>query len=107
MCEDAVNSLDPGFYSKETFSCKWKATAGMHEIRVMADCKGDVEESEEGNNVMTGMLLTGVGDIIKLIDEFIAWWNENKEELFKAAHEFIDEIFKAIDELISEYKKGK
>ena len=46
-------------------------------------------------------------DITKLIDELIAWWNENREELFKAAHEFIDEIFKAIDELISEYKKGK
>ncbi len=45
--------------------------------------------------------------IPELIDEFIAWWNENKGELFKAAHEFVNEIFKAIDELISEYEKEK
>lgn len=107
VCEDDVNSLDPGSYSKETFGYRWKATVGMHEIRVVGDYYGDVEESDEGNNEMRKMLLTGEGDITKLIDEFIAWWNENKEDLFKAAHEFVDEIFKAIDELISEYKKEK
>jgi len=47
------------------------------------------------------------GDIPELIDEFIAWWTENKDELFKAAHEFVNEIFEAIDELISEYQKEK
>lgn len=46
-------------------------------------------------------------DITELIDEFIAWWNENKGELFKAAHELVDGIFKSIDELISEYQKEK
>jgi len=107
VCEDGVNSLDSGSDSRETFGYRWKATAGAHEIRVVADCKGDVEESNEGNNEMSGILLTGEEDITKLIDEFIVWWNENKGELFKAAHEFIDEIFKAIDELISEYKKEK
>ena len=45
--------------------------------------------------------------ITEFIDEIVSWWNENKDELFKAAHEFIDEIFKIIDKWISEYKKEK
>ena len=91
----------------ETFRCKWEATAGVHEIRVVADYYGTVEESEDGNNEMRKMLLTGEGEFTKIIDALVAWWNENKDEVFEALHELIEAILEFIDELISEYEKVK
>ena len=107
VCEDEVKSLASGSSSRETFGCKWKATTGVHEIKVVADYNRNVEESNEGNNEWTRMLFTGEGDITEFFDEFIAWWNENKGELFKVAHEFVNEMFKTIDERIPEYEKEK
>jgi len=107
ICEDDVNSLDSGAYSKETFRYGWKATVEVQEIRVVADYYGNVKESEEGNNRMAKILLAGEGDITKIIDEFISWWNENKDELIESAHELIEAFFDFVDELISEYEKEK
>lgn len=80
-----------------------------------ADVMKDISENLISKYLLlSGAIANGVDDplsdkseITKYINSLISWWNENKDETFIAAREFIKEIFKLIDELISEYEKAK
>ena len=67
-----VNQLVPGATATKTFS--WKAQAGSHIVKAIADSNEEVTESDESNNVKTFAFSTLAPD---LIIEEITWSPEN------------------------------
>ncbi len=57
-----VGSLDPGVTVTKTFF--WKAQAGSHTIRVVADATDEVNEANETNNMKTVAFTTATPDLV-------------------------------------------
>lgn len=57
-----IDAIEPGAESTKTF--EWKAQAGSHAVRGVADVNNVVAESDENNNEKTVTYATGASDLI-------------------------------------------
>lgn len=72
LATEPVTPLDAGTMTTKTFA--WRAQAGSHTIKAIADSSGLIAESDETNNTKTFNLTTLAAD---LIVQSISWSPEN------------------------------
>ena len=79
VAEDKITtSLATGQQLDRAFSYQWQPTSGQHSIRVCADWRQDIQESNEGNNCWEGMWTVGEEKLPDLIVEKIECRADNK-----------------------------